>query len=351
MNTRWTSRHLRILTGPILLGAIVVGSASPVHSMPTARPRQVKVLVITTLEQDAEAFVDHFAMTEKVTVPGLLPSAPAILCNTDDVCELTTGMGKANAAASVAEAIFGGQLDLSKAYFLIAGVAAIDPSQGTVGSVAWASHAVDFAISWEIDARSLPTGWTTGYLGIGTTSPTQVPGLLFGSEVYAISGGLLEEALTLSKGTRLGDNAAAQAVRALYASAPATAPPEVLECDSTSSDTAWGGALLGARATAWTALMTSGAGTYCTSQQEDTATLTALARGGDAGLLDPQRALVLHAGSAFDRPYEGQSAYDAITASNDDVVSLAIDNLVLAAAPLVTDVVTRWSLWEAGVPK
>jgi purine nucleoside permease len=351
MSARFTSRHLPILTGPILLGAIVVGSASPVHGMPTAPPRRVKVLVITTLEQEAEAFVDHFAMTEKVAVPGLLPSDPAILCNADDVCELTTGMGKANAAASVADAIFGGRLDLSKAYFLVAGVAAIDPSQGTVGSVAWASHAVDFAISWEIDARSLPSGWTTGYLGIGTTSPTEMPGVLFGSEVYAISGGLLEEALTLSKTATLGDDASAQALRALYASAPATEPPAVLGCDTTSSDTAWGGALLGARATAWTSLMTSGAGTYCTSQKEDNATLTALARGGDAGLLDPQRALVLHAGATFDRPYDGQSAYDALVASNDDVVTLAIGNLVLASAPFVADVVTRWSLWETGVPQ
>jgi purine nucleoside permease len=330
-----------------LPGLFLLASASPVQGNPHIVARPVKVLVITSSADEAQPFVDRYRLTEKVAIAGLPSSDPNVLCNADDVCALATGMGKANAAASVAEVVFGGQLDLTQAYFLLTGTASIDPLQGTLGSTAWASQVVDFAISWEIDARSLPAGWKTGYLGIGTTDPTQMPTTTFGTEVYPIAPALLQEALKLSKPTKLGDDATVKAERAHYTGMPAAQPPSVIGCDTMSSDTVWGGALLGARATAWTSLMSGG--TYCTAQQEDNATLTALARGDASGLLDAQRALVLHAGSRFDRPYTGQTAFAALTAPQADATALARDNLALAGGAFIDDVVSRWSQWQKGV--
>jgi purine nucleoside permease len=48
---------------------------------------------------------------------------------------------------------------------LIAGIAGIDPSMGTLGSAAWARYLVDFGLRNEIDASEKPANWTTGYLG------------------------------------------------------------------------------------------------------------------------------------------------------------------------------------------
>ena len=49
-------------------------------------------------------------------------------CNKADICQVTTGMGHANAAASMTALIFSRQFDLSRTYFLIAGIAGMTPS-------------------------------------------------------------------------------------------------------------------------------------------------------------------------------------------------------------------------------
>jgi purine nucleoside permease len=45
------------------------------------------------------------------------------------------------------------RFDLSKAYWLVAGIAGIDPADGSLGSAAWAEWVVDGDIGYEIDAR------------------------------------------------------------------------------------------------------------------------------------------------------------------------------------------------------
>jgi hypothetical protein len=49
-------------------------------------------------------------------VPGLSADFPEVLCNADDVCLMTTGMGHANAAASTMALLFSRQLDLRRSY-------------------------------------------------------------------------------------------------------------------------------------------------------------------------------------------------------------------------------------------
>jgi len=236
-------------------------------------------------------------------------------------------------------------------HVLVSGMAGIDPAHGTLGSVAWASNVVDFAIAWELDARSLPSGWTTGYLGIATTSPTQKPFGLFGTEGYTLDPKLVAKAVSLSRGASLVDGSEAKTCRAPYPGAPATAAPSVVACDASSGDTQWQGALLGERATAWTALLTGGKGAYCVRQREDNATVTALERGASAGLLDAGRIVIEHAASSFDRPPAGQTAFDALMTCGDAGAQPAAANLVAAGQPLVSAVVRGWAQWQDGVPQ
>jgi purine nucleoside permease len=334
-----------------LAGVAIVASASTVRSDPGAPARAVKVLVVAATDAEAQPWIDSLAMTDSVPVTGLRAGDPAVHCNSDDVCEVTTGIGKANAVASVSAVVFGGPFDLSKTYFVVAGLAAIDPSQGTVGSAAWAGYVVDSALAWEIDARSLPAGWTTGYLGIDTTSPTEKPNLQYGTEVYPIAAPLLQAAVALSKTATLEDDDGAKANRALYSGGPATQPPAVVQCDATVADTVWRGALLGTRARDWTSLLTDGKGSYCVSAREDSAAITALQRGGSAGLLDATRVLVLHAAATFDRPHAGQAPYELFVDPSAGGFPSATKNLAIAGEPFVKDVVARWSQWQAGVPQ
>jgi purine nucleoside permease len=238
---------------------------------------------------------------------------------------------------------------LSRTWFVVAGIAGIDPNVGTLGSAAWARYLVDFGLSQEFDAREAPPGWDTGYVGIGAATPGTKPKFDYGTEVFQLDERLLQRALALSRQAALEDNDTARAYRRLYPQPAARAAPSVLQCDTLAGDTWWHGSLLGTRATRWTALLTDGKGTYCTTQQEDNATYEALKRGAAAGRLDLRRVAVLRTGANFDRPHPGQTAQDSLNAQSGGF-PIATANLYRAAWPLVSDIATRWSLWHDGVP-
>jgi purine nucleoside permease len=109
---------------------------------------------------------------------------------------------------------------------------------------------------------------------------------------------------------------------------------------------------LGQHARDWTLLLTGGAGIYCTTQQEDNATLNALTRGAQSGLVDLKRVAVMRSGSDFDRQYPHQSAFEALQAQSSLAGSIRIstDNLALAGMPVVDAIVAGWDQWQHGVP-
>ncbi|WP_035054293.1 purine-nucleoside phosphorylase [Andreprevotia chitinilytica] len=318
----------------------------------TAAPRPVKVMIVSMFGPEGQTWLNHIHANDAIAVPGLSPDYPVIHCNADDVCVLTTGMGHANAAASVAALVWSRQFDLTKTYFLVAGIAGIDPKQGTLGTAAWARYLVDFGIQWELDAREIPKGWETGYLGINTRSPDDKPPLDYRTEVFQLNEPLLQKALALSKDAKLSDSKEAQAFRAKYAYAPANKPPVVTQCDTLAGDTWFSGAKLGERARDWTKLLTDGKGVYCTTQQEDNATYEVLKRGAAAGLTDVSRVAVLRTGSDFDRPPKGMSAMDNLLGYQQQGGFVpAVQNLYLAGWPLVDNIVKHWAQWQEGVPQ
>jgi purine nucleoside permease len=274
---------------------------------------------------------------------------PKARCNASDVCQLTTGMGYANAAASVTALIFSGRFDLSHTYFLIAGIAGIDPNVGTIGSATWARYLVDFGLAHEIDAREMPPGWQWGYFGIDTKGPDVKPDLRYRTEVFELNEQLLGWAIALSRPVQLDDNDTAKAYRRHYDQISAQGVPSVIQCDTAAGDTYWHGSILGERAEKWTALLTDGKGRYCTTQQEDNATLEALRRGANANLLDIRRVAVLRTGSNFDRPYAGQTAYASLNSTSGGFSS-AVKNLVIAGRPLIDEIVSHRDQWSIDIP-
>ncbi|HEY1547594.1 MAG TPA: purine nucleoside permease [Kofleriaceae bacterium] len=317
---------------------------------PLPAQREVKALVIAPSVDEIAPWISHFGLTTQLAIPGLSPSSPMLSCNADGVCAVATGAGKANAAATIAALAFSGQLDLSATYFVIAELARIDPAQGTIDSAVWIGDAVDAGIAWEIDARTLPSGWTTGYLGIDATDPTQPPPVPFGTEHYALDASLAAKAIALAGSATLEDTDAARAYRAMYGSGAAIGAPSIIRGATASSDTVWHGALLGQRAHDWVGVVAGSGATYATMQQNDNAAIAALTAASHAGLLDATRIAVLHAAFAFDRPYPSQTAYDSLMADPGARAS-SLDNLVTAGAPLVADVVANWTAWQTGVPQ
>ncbi|MFM0740830.1 purine nucleoside permease [Paraburkholderia xenovorans] len=314
--------------------------------------RPVKVMIISMFGPEGQVWLDKLGPWRDIAVDGLSPDYPTVHCNKQDVCVMTTGMGHANAAASIMALTFSPRFDLRHTYFMVAGIAGIDPQQGTVGSAAWAKYLVDFGIQWEIDGREIPSNWNTGYLGINTTSPTDKPPLDYRTEVFQLNTQLADTAFALSRGVTLSDSAQAQAARAKYSYAPANRPPAVIQCDTLAGDTWWSGTLLGQRARDWTKILTDGKGVYCTTQQEDNATYEALKRAASVHKVDLNRVAVLRAGSDFDRPYDGGSSVDnLLNYAAQGGFAIALQNLFLAGNPVVQDIAAHWGEWREGVPK
>jgi purine nucleoside permease len=299
---------------------------------------------------EAAPWIKNLALDQKIPVAGLSADFPEVVCNADDVCLMTTGMGHANAAASTMALLFSRQFDLRKSYILIGGIAGMDPAMGTLGTAAWARYLVDFGLQQEIDAREKPAGWATGYLGIHAADPGAKPILAYKTEVFQLDERFLQKALKLSSNAMLTDSDKAAKYRSNYPATPANQPPKVIQCDTLAGDTYWHGAMIGERAHDWVALLTDGRGTYCTTQQEDNATYEALRRGAAAGLVDISRVADLRTGSNFDRPYPGETADTSLHTSSGGF-PIACENIYRAGSPVVQDIVAHWDQWEIEVPQ
>jgi len=165
------------------------------------------------------------------------------------VLGIVTGEGKSHAAASIMGLGMDSRFDLSKAYWIVAAIAGVDPNKGSVGSTAWVKFVVDGDLSYEIDAREIPPCWSTGYVPLGRSSPYEGPPQPFNSngvqQVFQLNASLADWAFQLTQNTSLPDDPTLQQVRAGYPSYPnALKPPFVLEGDDLAADTFWLGNLL-----------------------------------------------------------------------------------------------------------
>jgi purine nucleoside permease len=329
-------------------------ASASAHTAPSTHAAQVrapKVMIVSMFGPEGKVWLDKLGPWQEIRVAGLSPDYPVVRCNEQDVCVMTTGMGHANAAASMMALTFSPRFDLRRTYFLIAGVAGIDPAQGTLGTAAWANYLVDFGIQWEVDAREAPSTWPNGYLGIFAKSPNDKPPLEYRTEVFELNHQLTDAALALSRDVDLADASQAQATRAKYDYAPANQPPKVVQCDTETGDIWWSGNGIGERARQWMKILTDGNGTYCTTQQEDNATYEALKRAASVQRVDLQRVAVLRTGADFDRPPKGQSSVDNLLNTNGQGGGdIALANLYRAGSPLVQSIVAQWSKWREGVP-
>ena len=228
---------------------------------------------------------------------------------------------------------------------MIAGTAGVNPEVATLSSVTFARYAVQVGLQYEFDAREIPSNWSTGYLGQGAYAPDQYPTFIYGTEVLEVSAALRSLAVGFAKTATLNDTPDAAAYRALYTS-PAyiagASPPGVVACDVATSDVYFSGALLGNAFSNFTKLMTNGSGIYCTTAQEDNATLEALLRGAAIGLIDFSRIIIMRTATDFDRPYPGSSPQDNLFYAADYGYEPALQNIYLAGVKVVEGILNGW---------
>jgi purine nucleoside permease len=106
-------------------------------------------------------------IAEDYTTPGLSPLFPYIACDkAHEVCIITTGEAEINAATTITALTLSSKFDLRSTYFLVAGIAGINPYHGTLGTAAFARFSVQVgfercsALLGKLTLALLPAGRT-----------------------------------------------------------------------------------------------------------------------------------------------------------------------------------------------
>ncbi|KAG6829234.1 hypothetical protein H0H92_005236 [Tricholoma furcatifolium] len=335
-------------------GSVDKHSGSSAHSNGKIKP---KVVIISMFAPEGEAWygIPEFdVLACNISVVGFSPLFPQIHCTKDEsICQMTLGEAEINAATSVTALALSPLFDLTTTYFMIAGIAGVNPKVTTVNSVTFARYAVQVALQYEFDARERPAGFPTGYVPQGSTNPEEYPQTLYGTEVFEVNDELRKLAVGFASAAKLEDSALTQSVRAMYNTTPdfkpATEPPSVVACDTATADVFWTGDLLGEAFENTTRLFTNGSATYCSTQQEDNGTLEALLRAAANHLVDFSRIIVMRSASDFDRPFAGETPAANLFGDSGGFDS-SLANIHLAGVKVVEGIVDGWSkTFEEGV--
>ena len=243
--------------------------------MPGARaePTPIRVVVVTMFEPGADTGDqpgEFQAWVERLPLPVVLPFPQGyrdLRYNPGKgVLGIVTGVGTARAAASIMALGMDPRFDLSRAYWLVAGIAGADPNDMSLGSAAWAEWLVDGDLAHEIDPREMPRSWTTGYLPLERAKPYALPRPEGFGSVYHLDAGLVGWAYGLTRNTHLADSAALRQARSRFVGFPkARQPPSVIRGDNLGAMTFWHGELLNRWANRWVGYWTEGHGEFATS--------------------------------------------------------------------------------------
>ena len=346
---------MRIAVITCTVACLMLRAQAP--SQITALP--IKVVVVTMFErgEDLGDTPGEFQLwVEREHLDQVLPLAAGyhhLRLNKDGVLGILTGVGTAKAAASVMALGMDPRFDLSKAYWLVAGIGGGDPADVSLGSAVWADHVIDGDIAYEIDARDIPRDWPTGYVPLRKSRPYEQPvrSQLEG-ELYTLNPALVGWAFQLTKDVPLGDTPAIRAARARFAGFPnALQPPFVTRGDTISSSTFWHGARMDAWANAWARYFSGG--NYMISAMEDTGTLQALTFLSHAGRVDLQRVLVLRTVSNYDREAPGSTAAESLKGlvmGSYSAYLPALEAAQIVGGKVVRYLVEHWADCESAIP-
>ncbi len=323
------------------------------------RPIPVKVVVVAMFEVgedtgDQPGELQYWVERDHLDRVYPLPAGyHSVRMNADGEMAVLTGQGTAHAAATIMALGLDPRFDLTHAYWLIAGIAGGSPERISLGSAAWARWVVDGDLGYEIDAREIPPGWSTGYIPLRKTRPYEAPAAPLEGQAFALNSALTEWAFNLTRTIPLADSGKLKQIRADFDGAPAQRPPSVLLGDEISSSTYWHGKLFDAWATEWVSYFTGGQGQFLTTAMEDTGTLLSLKNLASAGRIDWQRILVLRTVSNFDQQPRGMSAADSLARQRIGNYSAYLPSLEAAYTvghAVVSELMSHWPTHEGTIP-
>ena len=341
----------------IALWAVVGSLQSAIAAAPA--PIEVKVVVVTMFEigEDAGDVAGEFQLwRERQKLQERIPFAhhhDLYLNRETGVLGMVTGMGTANSATAVMALGLDPRFDLSKSYWLIAGIAGVDPADASIGSAAWAEYLVDGDLAHEIDAREIPADWSTGYFARFTTKPYDPKRPEPTGEMFRLNPQLTEWAYQLTSKVKLADSPALKQTRDAFKGYPnAQKAPFVLKGDNLAGMTFWHGKLLNDWADQWVSYWTDKKGNFVTSAMEDTGSYQALTYLHPTGKVNKDRVMVLRTASNYTMPPPGMTAAEHLLKENEGYAGLqaSVEAAYTVGAVVVNEIAGNWPKYRAQTP-
>lgn len=331
-------------------------------AMPCEEPLPVKVVLVTMFEigDDTGDRPGEFQLwKERGNFDVVLPfphSHHDLHYDAEkQVLAIVTGIGTAKSTAAIMALGLDQRFDLSKSYWLVAGIAGIDPEDASIGSAVWSSFLVDGDLSHQIDAREKPEDWPTGYFARHTKFPYDPdrPDPSIGGEMFQANIGLRDWAYELTKDVQLPDLEGLEETRALYTEYPmAQKPPFVTKGGHIAAMTFWHGAVLNEWANDWVSYWSDGATDFVTSAMEDTGTAQSLRYLENIGRADYDRYMVLRTGSNFTMQPPGKTAAENLLGENEGYAGMqaSLESLYLVGGTVIDEITTNWKVYEDNIP-
>jgi purine nucleoside permease len=324
-----------------------------------AEPIRPKVIILATFEAGADTgdapgelqyWVEREHLTKSLSLPGV---EHPVLYNDHGVYAMVTGTCNRSGLALMALGL-DPRFDLTKTYWLTAGIAGVDADKASVGSAAWVQWVVDGDNVHEIDGHDTPADWPYGIFPYGSTGPLDPPGKRDWSQkpmVFELNPKLVAWAFALTKDIALRETPETVEFRARYTGQPnAQKPPFVLLGDTLGTARYWHGPALNAWANNWVKMYTQGKGNFVMTQCEDQSIGYAMYMLGKAGRVDPQRHLVLRTASNYSTPPRGSSVVESVLSGESTGTLVAADSCWRVGAPIVHAIVKDWAKYEDVLP-
>ena len=330
---------------------------------PCAAKLQVKVVVVTLFEIGADTgdkpaefqfWKERRKLDSKIAFPH---SFHDLWYNPESqILGIVTGIGTANSSAAIMALGLDPRFDFSSSYWLVAGIAGIDPEDASIGSAAWARYIVDGDLAHEIDEREIPKDWSTGYFPRGGKFPYDPAGLARKSgegNVFEANAKLRDWAFELTKDVKIPNPPELDETRTHFAAFPnAQKPPFVLKGDTLSASTFWHGKRLNEWANRWVNYWSKGEGEFVTSAMEDTGVMQSLTYLSKIDKVDLDRVMVLRAGSNYTMQPKGQTAVEHLLGESDGYSGMlvSLEALYAVGSVVVDELIGKWDIYGPKSP-
>jgi purine nucleoside permease len=345
---------MKILFFCLGLGVLFCGQVVKADAL--IRP---KVIIVVTFEigedmGDKPGEFQFWVEREKLTKTMVVPGVDHIVRYNDQGTFGVVAGTMVPAGLQITALCLDPRFDLSHTYWIIGGIAGVNPELASVGSAAWAAHVVNGDAAFEVDSREIPAAWPYGIIPLGSKEPNQLPvppPTWTPPMMWTMNPALVQWAYGLTKNVTLFDTPEAQKLRSLYTNYPmAQKPPFVLIGDSFATCRFWHGAAMTKWASDWDKLYTNGEGQFAMTDTEDQTMALALTRLDKMKKVDFQRVLFLRTGTNFCLPHPGQSTVESMTAEFGGMVpSLEAD--YRTGSVVLHELEKNWDKYKDETPK